>query len=102
MENKQQLPNATLVLVFGIISIVTCFCYGILGLIFGIVALIVSKQSIKLYNENPELYYGYDNLKAGRICAIIGIALSSLYLIFILIYIIFVGAMIPWTEILNQ
>ncbi|WP_299219331.1 CCC motif membrane protein [uncultured Aquimarina sp.] len=102
MENKQQLPNATLVLIFGIVSIVTCFCYGIIGLIFGIVALVISKQSIKLYNENPELYYGYENLKAGRICAIVGISLSSLYLLFILAYIIFVGALIPWTEIINQ
>ncbi|WP_378175853.1 CCC motif membrane protein [Aquimarina sp. SS2-1] len=102
MENKQQLPNATLVLVFGIISIVTCFCYGILGLIFGIVALVISKQSMKLYNENPELYYGYENLKAGRICAIVGISLSALYVLFIVAYLVFVGAMIPWTEILNQ
>ncbi|KAA1245508.1 CCC motif membrane protein [Aquimarina sp. RZ0] len=102
MENKQQLPNATLVLIFGIASIVTCFCYGILGLIFGIVALVVSKQSIKLYTANPEFYFGYENLKAGRICAIIGIVLSSLYLLLILGYIIFMGAMFPWAEILNQ
>ena len=35
---QQKLPNATLILVFGIISIVTCCCYGIIGLIFGVVA----------------------------------------------------------------
>ena len=42
MEYKQQLPNATLVLIFGIASIVTCFCYGILGLIFGIAKSILN------------------------------------------------------------
>jgi len=102
MEHKQQLPNATLILVFGIVSIATCFCYGIPGLIFGIIALVLSKKAIELYNENPDLYTGYENIKAGKICAIIGIVLSSLYLLIIIGYIIFMGAMIPWTEIMNQ
>ena len=35
---KQKLPNATAVLVLGIASILTCCCYGIIGLILGIVA----------------------------------------------------------------
>ncbi|TSE08544.1 MULTISPECIES: CCC motif membrane protein [Aquimarina] len=103
MQTKQQLPNATLVLIFGIVSIVTCFCYGILGLIFGIIALVIAKRSIELYNANPELYMGYENLKAGRICAIIGTIMSSLYLLIIIVYIIFMGAaLMPWSEIMNQ
>ncbi|WP_074409973.1 CCC motif membrane protein [Aquimarina megaterium] len=102
MENKQQLPNATLVLIFGIASIVTCFCYGFLGLVFGIIALVLAKKAKELYLENPELYTGYENLNAGRICAIIGTILSSLYLLIIIGYIIFMGALMPWSEILNQ
>lgn len=102
METKQQLPNATLVLIFGIASIVTCFCYGILGLIFGVIALVLAKKAKDLYLADPELYLGYDNLKAGKICAIIGVTLSSLYLFVIIGYIIFMGAMLPWSEILNQ
>ncbi|WP_109097126.1 CCC motif membrane protein [Aquimarina sp. AU58] len=102
MENKQQLPNATLVLIFGIASIVTCFCYGFLGLVFGIIALVLAKKAKELYLANPELYTGYENLKAGRICAIIGTILSSLYLLIIIGYIIFMGALMPWSEILNQ
>ncbi len=31
--NEQKLPNATLVLVLGIISILGCCCYGIIGLV---------------------------------------------------------------------
>ncbi|PKV51691.1 hypothetical protein ATE84_3783 [Aquimarina sp. MAR_2010_214] len=102
MENKQQLPNATLVLIFGIASIVTCFCYGFLGLVFGIIALVLAKKAKELYLTNPELYIGYENLNAGRICAIIGTILSSLYLLIIIGYIIFIGALMPWSEILNQ
>lgn len=102
METKQQLPNATLVLIFGIASIVTCFCYGILGLIFGVIALVLAKKAKDLYLADPELYLGYDNLKAGKICAIVGVTLSSLYLFVIIGYIIFMGSMLPWSEILNQ
>lgn len=78
---KQTLPNSTLILVFGILSIVTCCCYGILGLIFGIVALVLAKKAKEVYLAQPELYSGYNNVKTGRILAIIGIILSALYLL---------------------
>ena len=79
---KQKLPNATVVLVLGILSILTCCCWGIIGLILGIVALIIAKKDIALYIENPEHYDGYSNINTGRVLAIIGVFLSSLYLIF--------------------
>lgn len=84
------IPNATAVLVLGIISIPTCFCYGIVGLIIGIIALILSGKAKKLYLETPENFtlQSFNNLNAGRICAIIGTILSSLYMVFIIIYII--------------
>ena len=77
---QQKLPNSTLILVFGIISIVTCCCYGVLGLIFGIIALVLANKATKMYMENPELYTGFSNVKTGRILAIIGIVLNVLYL----------------------
>lgn len=77
---KQKLPNSTLILVFGIISIVTCCCYGVLGLIFGIIALVLANKATKLYMENPENYEGFSNVKTGKILAIIGIVLNVLYL----------------------
>jgi len=84
------------------INIWYCF-YGFIGLIFGIIALVISKKSTDIYTANPELYYGYENLKAGRICAIIGIVLSSLYVLVLLAYVVFIGAMLlPWEELLNQ
>lgn len=78
---KQTLPNSTLILVFGILSILTCCCYGILGLIFGIVALVMAKKAKRIYLAEPELYRGYGNVKTGRILAIIGIVLSAIYLL---------------------
>ncbi|MBT2163612.1 CCC motif membrane protein [Zobellia barbeyronii] len=80
MEDHK-LPNSTLILVFGILSIVTCCCYGILGLIFGIVALVLANKATAIYLENPENYTDYGNVKTGKILAIIGIVLSVIYLI---------------------
>lgn len=81
---QQKLPNATLILVFGILSIVTCCCYGVIGLILGIVAIVLAKKATQVYSENPEAYTGFQNVKTGKVLAIIGIVLSALYLIFVL------------------
>ncbi|GGD08111.1 CCC motif membrane protein [Hyunsoonleella pacifica] len=79
---QQKLPNSTLILVFGILSIVTCCCYGIVGLILGIVAIILAKKATQVYSKNPEQYSGFQNVKTGKILAIIGIVLSALTLIY--------------------
>lgn len=78
---KQQLPNSTLILIFGILSIIGCCCYGLVGVIFGIIALVMAKRATAIYNANPELYTGYNNVKTGKILAIIGLVLSVLSLI---------------------
>lgn len=86
-ETQRPLPNATAVLVLGILSIVTCFCYGILGLILGIIALVLASKDKRLYLVTPDVFTlaSYKNMNAGRICAIIGLILSSLYLILIIV-----------------
>lgn len=90
---QSPLKNATAVLVLGILSILGCFCYGIIGLILGIIALVLAGKDMKLYNANPEAFTAgsYSNLKAGRVCAIIGVILSSLYFIFFMILIATIG-----------
>ncbi|WP_299443570.1 CCC motif membrane protein [uncultured Aquimarina sp.] len=88
---KQTLPNSTLILVFGILSILGCCCYGVLGLIFGIVALVLAKKAAALYTESPELYDGYNNVKTGKILALIGVILSAIYLIFVVIMFATIG-----------
>ncbi|OBW42707.1 hypothetical protein AB670_00920 [Chryseobacterium sp. MOF25P] len=79
--NQQKLPNATAVLVLGIVSIVGCCCYGVLGLIAGIIGLVLYKKDNALYQSNPTLYSDYNNLNTGRILCIIGLILSALYLV---------------------
>lgn len=79
---QQKLPNATLILVLGILSIPTCCCYGVIGLILGVTAIILANKASKVYAENPEAYTGYQNVKTGKILGIIGIVLAVLYIIF--------------------
>ncbi|MCB0381517.1 MAG: DUF4190 domain-containing protein [Flavobacteriales bacterium] len=107
INTQQNLPNSTGVLVLGILSIVFCFCYGLVGMVLGIIAIVLGKKANKLYNDNPNTYSesSYKNMKAGKVCGIIGLCLSSLYLIVIIIYISIVGAALtamPWAEMMNQ
>lgn len=79
--NQQNLPNATAVLVLGIISIVGCCCYGIPGIIAGIIGLVLYNKDKLLYLQNPEQYLNFNNLNTGRILCIIGLSLSALNII---------------------
>jgi hypothetical protein len=80
---QEKLPNSTIVLILGIVSIISCCCYG-LGLIFGIPGIILANKDTALYKQNPEIYTGYSNIRTGRILSIIGVVLSALYLIAII------------------
>lgn len=104
---QQQIPNSTAVLVLGIISIVGCFCYGLVGLILGIIALVLAGKANNLYQQNPGIYSdaSLKNLKAGRICAIVGTCLSALYFVILVIYIAFIGTVLtamPWGDIIGK
>ena len=91
---RKPLPNATTVLVLGIISIPTSFCYGIVGIILGIIALVIAKKDLRLSKEFPGEYDGVENLNAGRICAIIGLSIGSLFFIIMVLYFIFVASLL--------
>jgi len=95
---QQKLPNATLILVFGILSIVTCCCYGVFGLIFGIIAMILAAKATNVYKENPEMYSDFGNVKTGKILAIIGIILSVLVILFF----VWMVAVLGWDVIMSQ
>lgn len=89
---QRQLPNAIATLVLGILSIITG-CY-VIGLILGIIALVISKEPMKLYREDPTQWSDYAMLNAGRITAIIGTALGAMAIIFWIIYIAFIAVVI--------
>ncbi|MFO8234390.1 MAG: CCC motif membrane protein [Bacteroidales bacterium] len=104
----EPLPNSTAVLVLGIVSIVAVFCsYGLFGIVLGILGLVLSGKPINLYTENPEAYTesSYKNLKAGRICSIIGLSLGGLFILLGILAIIgiFGGliALLPFLDSLN-
>ncbi len=84
---KKPLPNATAVLVLGICSIVVCQICGIIG-------LILANQDMRLYNQNPDMYTegSLSNIKAGKICSIIGIVLLGLVIIYFIFIAVFVGS----------
>ena len=84
---QQKLPNSTLILVIGILSIPSCCCYGVIGLILGIIALVLANKTTKVYAENPEGYTGFQNVKTGKILAIIGIVLAVISIILSIIMI---------------
>lgn len=86
---QQPLPNATAVLVLGIISLVLC---GLIGLICGIIALNMAGKAKSLYEANPGMYTqsSYSNVTSGRTCALIGVILSSIVFVFFIVYFIFV------------
>lgn len=100
-------PNATAVLVLGILSIVFCFCYGLIGIILGIIALVLANKAMAIYKINPNSFTmsSYNNLKAGKVCAIIGLILSALMFIYVVVVFAIVGsAMIgsmPWSQMVR-
>ncbi|HMK04110.1 MAG TPA: CCC motif membrane protein [Ferruginibacter sp.] len=89
------LPNATASLVLGIIAIVGAFCYGIVGLVCGIIGLVLANKDRKLYQSAPELYSAssFSTSNAGRICSIIGLIISGLIVLLMIIYFVFFGAL---------
>ncbi|RZJ18143.1 MAG: DUF4190 domain-containing protein [Acinetobacter sp.] len=90
---QQNLPNATISLILGILSIPGCCCYGILGLILGIIAWVLAAGEVKKFNLNPNAYTASSlkNAKAGKVCGIIGTVLGSLYLLIIILIIAVYG-----------
>ncbi len=87
----QKLPNSTLILILGILSIVGCCCYGIPGLICGIIAVVLANKATNVYKLAPENYSDYGNVKAGKIMGIISIVLSILFIAYLVWVISFIG-----------
>jgi len=106
---QQALPNATAVLILGILSIVTCCCfYGLLSLVLAIIAIILAKKDKAQYFSNAGMYTegSYKNLNAGRVCAIIGLVFSIIIIIACIVFVSIFGfgmlsdqdAMREWIE----
>jgi len=91
-QGFQELPNATTTLVMGILSIAGCWFYGVFSFVFAIIGLSMGSKGKKLYAQNPGLYTesSYKNLKAGHTMSIIGLILSSFWVLIIIVYVIII------------
>jgi hypothetical protein len=94
---QQNLPNSKTVLVLGILSIVLSIWYfSIVGVVLSILALVLANRDLSLYYSNKSQYTlsSFNNLKAGRVCAIIGLAVAVVFFIFFIL--ILIGIFVTW------
>ncbi len=93
-------PNATGALVLGILSIVFSFCYGIIGIVLGIIGLSLAGKATQLFEQYPGAYSqsSYNNAKAGKITSLIGLILSVIVFLYFLFILFLVGSALnnPW------
>jgi hypothetical protein len=93
MKNKR-LPNASAVLVLGILSICFCAALGLPGLAMGIIALVLYKKDKSVYDTDPVAYeQSFKNSNAGKICAIVGLSLSAITFLMMSLYFILLGTL---------
>lgn len=77
------LPGAGGVLTMGILGII--FSLGFIGIILNIIALVRAGNLTREYQNNPGRYTesSFGRVKAGKICAIIGLSLLGLGILII-------------------
>lgn len=82
-KKQQNLNGAGGILAMGIISIVLM---GIIGLILAIVAISKANSAISLYRDYPMDYTktSYNQVIAGKTCAIISLCLMGLLLLIVM------------------
>ncbi|WP_158975968.1 CCC motif membrane protein [Cellulophaga sp. L1A9] len=88
---QQKLPNATLIIVLGILGYLCC-CFAALGIIPSGIAFFMATKSQKLYEEKPEVYDNYNIIKTGKIVALIALILNIL----MIINVIYVLSTVGW------
>ncbi len=81
--DQQKLPNVTIALVLGIVSFLCCFCSsGIGGIVMSGIALFLTSKDNRTYQESPEQYSNFSQLKTAKIVAIIGLVLGIVTLLY--------------------
>ena len=60
---KEKLPYAQSALILGISSIITaCCCWGVIGIILGIIGLNNANKAIRIHEEDPNAFDGVNNV----------------------------------------
>jgi len=100
--NQQSLPGASNALTMGILSIVGALvCCGPFAIIFSVIGLNSAKKAERLFEENPGMYSGFENVKTGRVLSYIGLGLSLIMLVLCILYFGVIIALITTGEFNN-
>ena len=90
--HQMNLPNSNTILVLGILSLVFCWwhIFSIAGIVLSIVTLSLARKELSLFYAQPNNFTlsSLNNVKAGRVCAIIGLIISILVFVAALLMII--------------
>ncbi len=93
---RQTSGKAVASMVLGIISIVTCAGYGVIGMPCAILAIVFAKKARLAIQDGTAPVNSQSMATAGRVCGWIGVVLNGLTLLllifYLLIFIGFVGA----------
>jgi hypothetical protein len=97
---QQNLPNANIILILGILSIVFCWWHllSFAGIILAVVTIVLSRKEIALFRSSPGYYSlsSLNNVKTGRTCAIIGLIISIVIFILVSLFLIGLLASLPF------
>ena len=94
---QQKLPNATTIIILGVLGYLCC-CFAGSGIIPAGIAFYLATKSEKIYEQDPDLYDNFSQIKTGKIVALIALILSSL----MLIRLIYVLSTSDWDSIMEQ
>jgi hypothetical protein len=97
---QMNLPNSNTILVLGILSLVFCWwhIFSIAGVVLSIVTLSLARKELSLFYSQPNNFTvsSLNNVKAGRVCAIIGLIISILVFVAALLMIIGFFTLLPF------
>ena len=86
---RRNAPYAVASLVLGICSLL--FGCLFVGLVCGIIGVVLANKGLAIYKSNPAKYEGLGMLNAGKTTSIIGIVFGSVYLVYYIIVVVFLG-----------
>ncbi len=89
VTGQKMIPYSITAMVFGIVSIVV-MCY--FGWVAAIVALVLHKKGMRIYNENPSDYKqgSLSMMRTAKVCGIIGLIVSIVSTVLYLLYFVFI------------
>jgi hypothetical protein len=100
-----QLPNARLIFILGILSILLSWLHlvSVAGLVLGFVTLVLANREMLAYHSNPEAYtsQSLNNVRAGRTFALIGIAISAVIVLLLVLFLLGIFTTLPFWGMIN-